>query len=368
MSTTAPELPEVITGTLHIHVAFDWGDEINLAVVSSIHGTVGKPLPRRRRTPSSVEYRPLPLRFGLAPVALALPELGNVTAPAEATIFDFAGVSVALEVPFRLSPAALLQLAAHLAEPGAIVSAVRGVAEPLYQQLLPGIADANFSPLSEEYFVFQLPPGGPLQPEVLLDPHAGWLAGVVRLEAGSLSADEVAEALRRHISYSPADLFVADWAAALLLDSDCEETLQAIEFANLQLLEFRHIDNRLDDNLGTAYSLIRPARTGWRERWSSHGRGLRLLGELKVEATGLFERTSNVLKLIGDPYLARLYRMLSMRFYLPQWEANIRGKLEVLEGVYRTIADQAATFRAEALEVTVIVLIALEIILAVLRH
>ena len=32
---------------------------------------------------------------------------------------------------------------------------------------------------------------------------------------------------------------------AVLVDRECDETLQTIEFANLQLLEFRHIDNRL---------------------------------------------------------------------------------------------------------------------------
>ena len=40
---------------------------------------------------------------------------------------------------------------------------------------------------------------------------------MLRLEAGGLSAEEIAEALRLHLSYSPADLFICDWAAAVLL-------------------------------------------------------------------------------------------------------------------------------------------------------
>ena len=149
-----------------------------------------------------------------------------------------------------------------------------------------------------------------------------------------------------------------------------DETLQAIEFANLQLLEYRHIDNRLDDNLATAYSLVRPpgGRGRWLHSWRMHGQSLRLLGELRVEATGLFERTSNVLKLVGDQYLARLYRMLALRFHLPQWEQNIQRKLEVLERTYQMLSDQGATLRAEGLELTIIALIALEIVLAFWRH
>ncbi len=59
---------------------------------------------------------------------------------------------------------------------------------------------------------------------------------------------------------------------------------------------------------------------------------------LKVEATDLFERTGNVLKLVGDQYLARVYDLLvSVRFHLKEWEESIRRKLEVAEGVYQVV-------------------------------
>lgn len=369
MTAAASGPPGTFAGTLHIHVAFDWGDEIDLTTVRKLLRTTAHPLPRRRRTPVSFEYRPLPIRFALPPIGLQLPEIDAAQAPAEATVFDFAGVSVALRVPFALDAGALARLAGELAEPREVVRAVRGAIEPLYQQLLPGIHDALFSALSEEYFVFQLLSGPSLVPAELLHGHSGWVAGLVRLEAGPLSDEEIAEALRQHISYRPDDLFVADWAAAVLLDQDCEETLQAVEFANLQLLEYRHIDNRLDDNLSATYGLTR-AKVDRRGplSWRQHGFALRVLGELKVEANELFERTGNVLKLVGDQYLARLYRMLAKRFHLPQWEASIHRKLEVLEGIYQVLSDQAATFRGEAMELIVIVLIAIEILLALWKH
>lgn len=359
----------LLAGTLHIHVAFDWGEEINLPLAASLRGGGGKPLPRRRRTPASIEYRPLPVRFSLEPVALPLAEIGTLSAPGEVTIFDFGGVSVALEVPLNLDAGALTQLAASLADPSSIVQAVRSAVEPLYQQLLPGIQAPLWSDLTEEYFVFQLPPGEPMRsPADLLGPHSGWLAGLVELDSGALSGEQISEALRVQIRYSPDDLFVAGWAAAFLLDRDCDETLQAIEFANLQLLEYRHIDNRLDDYLDAAYPLIHGLTRSRLPFWRSHSRPLRLLGELNVEATGLFERSGNVLKLVGDQYLARLYGLLARRFHLPEWERSIQRKLEVLEGSYQILSDQAATFRAEFLEWTVIVLIFAEIVLALMRH
>lgn len=370
MSTPAPhDLLEPLTGTLHIHVAFDWGEEIDLARAASLRGAGGHALPRRRRTPSSVEYRPLPVRFALPPVPLELREIGAVAVPAGATVFDFGGISVALHVPFRLDAASLTRLAGALAEPADLVRAVRAAVEPIYQQLLPGIAAPLWSNLSEEYFVFQLPPTAPMpSPQALLQNHAGWLAGLVCLEPEPLSDEGIAEALRLHLSYSPDDLFLADWAAAFLLDSDCEETLLAIEFANLQLLEYRHIDQRLDDVVAIADRLIHGLTRSRLPFWRTYSHQLRLLGELKVEANGLFERTGNVLKLVGDQYLARLYRLLARRFHLKEWEQSIQRKLEVLEGTYQVVSDQAESFRAEFLEWTVIVLIAVEIGLALAYH
>jgi hypothetical protein len=363
------ELPGNLRGTLHIHVAFDWGDEIDLPRAAAIHGAGGHPLPRRRRTPSSFEYRPLPIRLALEPVPLELAEVGAIKAAAEATLFDVGAVSVALHVPFALAPAGLTHLAGFLADATPVVRAARLASEPLFQRLLPAIQDPLWSDLSEEYFVFQMPPDcGLPPPSALLQAQAGWLAGLVSLEASPLSADVSAEALRLRLSYSPNDLFVADWGAALLIDQDCDETLQAIEFANLQLLEYRHIDQRLDDALANAYRIIHRVTLGRLPFWQTHSRPLRVLGELKVEATGLFERTGNVLKLVGDQYLARVYQISETRFHLNDWEQSIQRKLDVLEGIYQVLSDQAATFRAEFLEWTVIVLITLEIALALLRH
>ncbi len=239
----------------------------------------------------------------------------------------------------------------------------RALLEPLFGQILPAIDQPCWqTDLSEEYFVFQLSPSDrPLEKDTTA------LAGLVHLESATLSAGEVAEAVRLQLSYTPEDVFIADWSAAVLIDRDCEETLQAVEFANLQLLELRHIDNRLDNSLAEAARAIEPWTRLRLPFWRVHGRKLRVLGELKVEAYALFERTGNALKLVGDPYLARVYRLLATRFHLDTWEENIQRKLEVAESVYQVVSDQASHFRAEFLEIVVVLLIVIEIVLAFLH-
>jgi hypothetical protein len=365
-----PACPEeILTGTLHVYVAFDWGDEVDLERARRLVPAEVQALPRRKRTPSSFAYRPPPLRLPLPPVEFRWPELENLHTPAEVTMFDFGAVSFALELPFRLPAEGLSRLAEWLATPDPLIQTARIVLEPLYQRLLPAIHDPFWRDnLSEEYFVFHLPPNEPLSAAGLLEQHNDWLARLLRLEGGSLSNEEVTEALRLHLRYSPDDLFIPDWAAAVLLDRDCEETLQTIEFTNLQLLEFRNIDNRLDDNLKAAYGLIHKLTRAPLPFWRSHARRMRAVGELKAEANDLFERTGNVLKLVGDQYLARVYRLLATRFHLTDWEHSIQRKLEVIEGIYQVLSDQSSTYRGEVLEIVVVILIIVEVLLALFHR
>jgi hypothetical protein len=400
----------VVSGTVHVYVAFDWGEEVDLEAARRLLAAEPRALERRRRTPSSFGYSPPPLRFPLEPMELTLavpypspsaavaadpaarasvrhdnpaatsppraadsscrePQSRTVKATADATLFDFGGASVAMHIPFSMTAADLSRLAVCLADSDRLVAQASGPAHWLFDRLRPAIAQAVFSPLTEEYVVFELPPGPPLPPpRDLLEQHAAWVAGLTRLETDPLSIDEISAALHSYISYSPHDLLVPEWSAALLIDREAGETLQTIEFANLQLLEFRFIDKLLDDRLTDAYRLIHPLARSRLPFWRTHAQPLRALGELRIHANSLFERTGNALKLVGDQYLARVYRILAARFHLDEWEKSIQRSLEVVEGVYRVLSDQAATYRTEVLEIVVIVLIVLEIVMALFRH
>jgi uncharacterized Rmd1/YagE family protein len=71
---------------------------------------------------------------------------------------------------------------------------------------------------------------------------------------------------------------------------------------------------------------------------------------------------NNALKLLGDQYLARVYRLASQRFHLSEWDASILRKLQTLESIYEKVSDQAASYRMEILEWIIILLIAFEIV------
>jgi hypothetical protein len=357
------------SGILHAFVAFDWGEEVNLEQARRKLPAELHVLPRRSRTPQYIAYQSPPLRFELPPLNLTLPVVGSVQSQTELMLFDFGTVSLATQVPFRLRAPDLTRLAGELADPALWVQAARDALEPFFQSLRETITNPDWADLSEEYFVFQLIPETTTSPPLqLLAQHAGWLAGLVRLEAGPLSDSEIAEALRLRLSYSPEDLIITDWTAAVVVDRECAEVLETMAFANLQLLEFRHIEKRLDSRLKTAYGLIRQLARTRLPIWRMHARPLRDLGELKAEVNEMFERASDALTLVGDPYVARLYHQLAIRFHLEQWGQNIRRSISVLESIYQSVSDQAATYRTEALEIVVVILILVEVVQSFIRH
>ncbi len=60
-------MTEPLAATVHLAFAFDIGDEIDLDRARLIlQGEPGQ-LPRRRRTPESIGYRPAPIRVELEP-------------------------------------------------------------------------------------------------------------------------------------------------------------------------------------------------------------------------------------------------------------------------------------------------------------
>lgn len=364
----ASESGTVLYATIYLALALDIGYEIDLERVREALQGVKGTLPRRRRTPESIQYRPAPVRAVVAADSLNLPAGFQTSSPprAELSLFDFGAISLMIAFPVQLDADSLLALAGELADLAAMTASARQLLTPWLERIRPAVIDFDASGLSEEYIIFQFGEVGP----DWLEQHADWVARLVRLDPNPLGPGEVREATRLALSYSLNDVVVIDWAAGVVADREYADTLQVIEFANVQLLEFRNIDNELDDRLEAAYRLIHPdpGRRFSVFSWRPHAGALRHVRELEIEATSLVERAENALKLIGDQYLARVFGLASTRFHLNDWEQSIRRKLDTVGDVYDLLIDQAGSRRAEALEVTIVVLIALEIILALLRH
>jgi hypothetical protein len=129
----------------------------------------------------------------------------------------------------------------------------------------------------------------------------------------------------------------------------------------VELLEMRYVDQKLDRALEQAYETL--AHRSWNLPWvfRSYSADLGSLAELQVDNATLFEGVNNTLKLFGDQYLGRVYRMVNRRFHLDEWDSSILRKLQSLESIYDKISHQVSERRTEMLEWIIILLIAFSI-------
>jgi hypothetical protein len=149
----------------------------------------------------------------------------------------------------------------------------------------------------------------------------------------------------------------------LLIGSDVDDVRAVLEFANVKLLEMRFLDDRLDRVLDTFYKALSADR--WRPTLRSAGpRELRRLARLQMDSAMLFEEVNNALKLLGDQFLARVYRIASQRLHINTWDASIQRKLQIIEGIYSKLSDLQSSRRMELLEWIIILLIAVSIAIA----
>lgn len=365
--TLNPTVPlNIRSGFLHASYAFDIGYEVDLKRVRQrLAAGEEVELPRRRRTPESIAYRPPPLRVPQSPASLRAAGT-SIPGQCELVVFDFGSLSFNYRFPWSGPLESIRDMAAAVAAEELAQTARRSLAE-VFEKIRDCVDRPGLNDLVEEYFVFHVAQfDRELTADELLDTYAPLIAGALRLEELPLSADEQSDALRLRISYSPHDLAVLDWAAAFLFDPAAEEILQILEFANVELLELRFLDAQLDSELDKVYRLAAFRTTGPRAWFHGHAAAIRALSELKVDATSVFERVDNTLKLVGDQYLARVYRLLAGRFHLAEWEQSVERKLQVVEDLYTILVDRSTTRRQELLEMTVVFLIVLEILLAFL--
>jgi len=143
----------------------------------------------------------------------------------------------------------------------------------------------------------------------------GWLGEQRRAVAGllsetaaeKLSEPQVNEVLRIQRSFENTDLVVIDWDAALVVDLTgyVDDVLYALELANLQLEEFRMMDQRLDKYLDRAYDDLerRPMPL-----FGAANKTLRHLRRFRVDVAKLTDEVHAHHKI--------LWRLVSRRVYL----------------------------------------------------
>jgi len=345
--------------------SFDIGYEINLELARQLtrEGESGE-MARRRAAPAYLAYASPPLRLRLGARRVQLGAKSPVDCAASATIHDFGAVTIFLEAPLETEVDALPGLTSTLTASGPLESEARSLIDDLYQRIAPAVTKPGLSFLVEDYYVIQVdrldPPAS--VPD-LIAAARGPLASALRCEPSPLSEAEVSEVFQTRLSYYPDDLVVTEWNVAFILDSDYADAVNVLEYLNVQLVELRFYDALLDRRVADTYAKAAsfPRRLALMQR--PYHRAIEELATIRIDVATIFERIHNALKLSGSLYLSKLYARTAERLGLRFWEESVEHKLDVLQQMYNVLVERATTARAEALEMTIVVLILVELVI-----
>ena len=354
-------------GLVHVFFAYDIGLSVELTACQQHISDMTElaHIKHKGHAPQYFQFDPLPLRVTqeIAPLEIGAHKTSST---ADMVLYDFGGASVRYTIPFNGSFDELIELSVRLSGTTLLHDDSRQRVAHLLAVIESAVLKPGIAAVSEDYIVFDVDEfDEDLSPSELHSSHADAVARLLRAEIDPLSEQEVTDALANRVSFGTSDVAIIDWNAALLFDREPEDVLTVLEFANIQLLEVRFLDSQLDRSLDRAYEGMNLPRSWKQRRLPSDARAyLRSVAQMQVDGAILFERVSNALKLLGDQYLARVYRSASQRYRLNEWNAGILRKLDTIDSVYQKVHDQSTGVRMELMEWIVIVLIAVELLLS----
>ncbi|HYM81688.1 MAG TPA: hypothetical protein VEY91_09820 [Candidatus Limnocylindria bacterium] len=369
----AANLEGAVQGSAIVYRLFDVGYEILLDRVLELLA----PSSPERPGPTRVEAQAIQIKNPPVQVSLGYDDLriadAGYRAEMFARVFDFGVVSLRL----RIDPPLGITWR-DFSRFGSLVS-VAGLApvfdrhlESFLQRIRPAVVRPVLARVTEDYVVFRVdrlpsPGGEDAATTGIADEE---IVPLLLNERRPLSDDARRELLPHRFSYYPDDLAILTWNNALVVEPAADDTdiQYVLEFANAQLLELRVYDALLDDELPNIYDRVSALRAKTGVLKPRYARMLADLQTLVADSTELVERAENALKVTDDVYLARVYSAAMEIFRGREWRKGIDRKLQIIRETYEMLNAESQAFRAEVLELAIVILIVAEIVLSLVRQ
>jgi hypothetical protein len=352
-----------LNGHVRVLFLYEVAEAINLDVLRTMAETKGIAL-------RSALVHPVPhhLRFerppSIEPAAAMLLETGETVAVIT-KYYDYGVVSIELELPFECDWDALVSQSSGWINASELETRANDLLGVALQRVQPALVRPYKAWLKEDYFIVHLPQiadsdGQPLAAGGLLATRAREIAQLVRGDSVPLSDAERQEVLQSSISYSRADLLVAGWTGAFVYGHTevADMTIQVLEYANTQLLEFRYYDGLLTQLLDGVYRSLEH-KTGVAAAWRLSREAARL-NTIRLDVMELTEKVDNAIKFLSDMFYARLYNLAAAKVGVPDYRGLVDQKLRTAGELYRFMVDQFNQTRSFILELAVVIILIIE--------
>jgi len=354
-----PVVP-ALQGSVLVLIQFDVCEEIRLDQLRQIFGarTIEQPS-LKHPAPGYVRYQRPPVVEPIEPLVL---ESGE-RLEGQIKYYDYGVLSVVFELPFSGDWDTLVRLASRWVWDVDFSGLASRIARQKLERSAPALVKPYADWLSEDYFMFHVREisDAPSASELIAS-HGARIAQIVRGENAQLSEGERNEILQSRISYYPNDLAVIGWNAAFLYDSaaGADTAIQLLEYANSQLLEFRHYDELLTRELESVYASLDKG-TGALARWRL-ARDATKLHTVLLDVNELTEHADNAIKFLSDMFSARLYKLAASKVGVPDYKDLVTQKIRTAEELYHFMVDQFNQSRAFVLEFTVVIILVIELV------
>ncbi|MDH5510240.1 MAG: hypothetical protein OEZ32_07775 [Nitrospinota bacterium] len=196
--------------------------------------------------------------------------------------------------------------------------------------------------------------------------HRLLMTQLLRDETAILTDMEIDSTLAGSVRYEADDLVVVDWDGAALFDMEggFEDDLALLEVANVQILSLRALDQELTRELDRFREQGNMGAAGvWRM-----SKTLRSIVATRTTSLLELDAIDSAMKLYGEWYDARVYQLAVRKLHLERWRDNVGGKLSTLEKMFEMVSSRQGEIYNITLEITIVVLIVIEIVLAITGH
>jgi hypothetical protein len=356
-----------VRGCFRILFLYDVAEALDLVKLRELLGprAIRQQRAFPRRTPEYVRFEHAPVVEPAHPITLNSGE----TVLCSLKYYDFAAVVVQFEIAFDCDWQTLLMQAARWGDSTDLEPQAREALREHLESLRASGVRPTQDWLHEEYLIVNIEhAGGPEEERPsaaeLLRRYGEQVAQLVRGETATLAPGVAHELLESSISYYATDLVIVGSATALVYDraEDATAADVVLEYAKVQLLEFRYYDGLMTRLLLDVYDALERKRNALLSRWSLP-RETNRINTIRLDVMELTERVDNAIKFVSEVYYARLYRLAAARMGVTEYRNLVEQKLRTVGELYDFLMDQFNEARSFVIEAGILVLALLDVIL-----
>ncbi len=365
------QLVKIKKGTILVYRLFDIAEEINISQVEAIlHDNRG---PDRFKVPKyidrAIHLKKPPVTFGMGEEVITIQ---NRTFKADVVIKlrDFGVISIIYQITIApgTSWKELIEIAQSLEEGSEIDSLALQQSREISKTIVSALKKPSDWMGFEDYIVYFIEE---FDSNLSIDDFKNKVdfAALMLAETQVKLSQKMKDSLRETVfQYGENDLAIIEWNSAIVIEPGGSRDIPDIlEFSVTHLMEMRYYDDLLDIKLGNLYDDIQKKRNSI--LFSKYDRLYEEASTRYIEFIEFLERVENSLKVVGDFYLAKIYRGATTQFRVKDWQDSVTRKMNILAQVSNLLQGETNVRRSHLIELVVVLLIAYEILSTFwLRH